>query len=177
MGRLSRIRVQLKHSHCRENDFAEGKKRFQLCFVASSRAKLISPAAACCRTAEAILRQPRRGGPACPPSVPVSSRHRIEMGEARAAVIRARLARLKMSEPLADVRIRPVAAAVDVLLLRRADEQSEHIAGATSCVGLANHLWRLFRHESDLRDCRRSFVAQRHMMRSSHNTSIQNISG
>jgi hypothetical protein len=65
-------------------------------------------------------------------------------------MIRARTARLKMHEPLADVRIWPAAAAINVLLLRLADEQSEHIAGTTSCVGLANHLWRLFRHESTL---------------------------
>jgi hypothetical protein len=92
-------------------------------------------------------------------------------------MIRARPARLKMSEPLADVRIRPVAAAIDVLLLRLANERSEHIAGAASCVGLANDSWRFFRHESDLRDCRCSFVAQRQTTRSSYNTSIQNNSG
>jgi hypothetical protein len=84
-------------------------------------------------------------------------------------MIRARPARLKMSKPLADVRIPFVAAAIDVLLLRLANEQSEHIAGAASCVELTNHLWRLFRHESNLRDCRRSFVAQRQPMGSSHN--------
>jgi hypothetical protein len=84
-------------------------------------------------------------------------------------MIRARTARLKMHKPLADVRIRPVAAAINVLLLRLADEQSEHIARATSCVGLANHLWRLFRHESTPTDCGHSFVAQRQAMRSSCN--------
>jgi hypothetical protein len=76
-------------------------------------------------------------------------------------MIRARTARLKMHEPLADVRIRPVAAAINALLFRLADEQSEHIAGAASCVGLANHLWRLFRHGGNLRDFRCSFIAQR----------------
>ena len=101
--------------------------------------------------------------------MPVSSRHRTEMGEARAAMIGAGPARLKMSKPRPDVRIRPVAAAIDVLVLCLANDRSEHIAGAAGCVELANHLWRLFRHASDLRDCRRSFVAQRHMMRSSRN--------
>jgi hypothetical protein len=76
-------------------------------------------------------------------------------------MIRARTARLKMHEALTDVRIRPVAAAINVLLFRLADEQSEHITGATICVGLANLLWRLLRHESTPRDCGHSFVAQR----------------
>ena len=78
------------------------------------------------------------------------------------AMIRARQARLKMSKPLANVRIRPVAAAIDVLLFCLANERSEHIAGAAGCVELADHLWRLFRHESDLpRDCRCSFGAEK----------------
>jgi hypothetical protein len=77
------------------------------------------------------------------------------------AMIRAREARLKMSKPLANVRIRPVAAAIDVLLFCLANERSENIAGAAGCVELADRLWRLFRHSDLPRDCRRSFGAEK----------------